>query len=71
MSVPSSAPRQSFRPIGVALGVGAVGGALYAGAQDAGHLSLGYVLWGAILAAGLLGLLRLTRGVVRGFRQTR
>jgi hypothetical protein len=71
MPAPSSAPRQSFRPIGVALAVGAVGGALYAGAQHAGHLSLGYVLWGAMLAAALVGLLRLTLGLIRGFRQDR
>lgn len=59
------AHRPSHTALRVAVAAGAVAGLVYAGALDAGHLSLGYVAWGALLAALLVGLVRAARGLYR------
>jgi hypothetical protein len=50
------------------IGIGALAGLFVAIAMTAGHLSLPFILWGAILGAGVTVLARVAGAVVRALR---
>jgi hypothetical protein len=61
--------KRASRTIGLALAMGAALGPVYALVTDAGHLSLGYVFWGAIFAVVLARVVGAARAIHRAPRR--
>ena len=71
--LPSSrrAADRHLRALMLGIGIGALVGLLVAIAVAAGHLSLPFILWGAILGAGVAVLARVAGAIVRALRAPR